>query len=398
MTSTPISRSWLYQFRQLVFSGRHTWWVVPLIWMAIAFPAKAAVEMRVAIEENVSQVKVGSSTKAVVRDAAQKVLGELAPMNAFVARSGSGSITLHNQWRAKQLWVEPTQGGSVWIGDRWYRGRVLLVPSQQKLTAVNYVDLEQYLYSVLGSEMNGNWPQEALKAQAVAARSYALYQRQRRTKGAFDLGDTEGWQVYKGLQTESTGTQMAVNATTGQVLTYAGRIIDAVFHSSSGGHTENAENVWVQALPYLRGVPDYDQGTPVFQWEQVFSGEQLKKRITGIGNILSLQVKGQTPTGRVASMKIIGDAGTRVMKGNEVRSALGLRSTLFTINPQFGSTGNKQSQQSIPIAFQVTGRGFGHGLGMSQWGAYNLAQQGYNYQQIVLHYYTGTTLAKIEVQ
>lgn len=373
---------------------------LPLIGvLGSATSVRAEVELRVAIEESVSQVKVGSSTKAIVRDAAQRVLGELAPMNAFLAKSNPQGIVLHNQWKAGKLWVEPTDGGVVWIGDKWYRGRVLLVPSQQKLTAINYVDLEHYLYSVLGAEMNGGWPQEALKAQAVAARSYALYQRQRGANGVFDLGDTTGWQVYEGMETESLGTQSAVNATIGQVLTYGGQIIDAVFHSSSGGHTEDVENVWVQALPYLRGVPDYDHGTPAFEWTKTLSGDQIKKRITGIGNILALEVQRQSPRGRVMSMKVTGDSGTRVMKGEAIRNALGLRSTLFAVAPQFSPTANKQNQRAaVPSAFQISGRGFGHGLGMSQWGAYNLALKGVSYQQILLHYYTDTKIAKIQVQ
>ncbi|MBD2018691.1 SpoIID/LytB domain-containing protein, partial [Leptolyngbya sp. FACHB-36] len=217
----------------------------------------------------------------------------------------------------------------------------------------------------------------------------------------YDLGDTAAWQVYDGVEDESVGTQMAVKATAGQVLTYNGTIIEAVFHSSAGGCTENVENVWVQALPYLRSVPDYDQGSPVYQWSETFSRSDLSNRISGVGNIVALQPEKITPCGRVISMQVIGEDGKRQVKrsvsGETLRNALGLRSTLFTIVPQAGTTDTK-SKQNAPGSFQVTGRGFGHGLGLSQWGAYNLAQRGANYQQILSHYYQKTTLAQIQVQ
>jgi len=365
-------------------------WLSLLFWILLIAPAQAALELRVAIEENVSQVKVGSSTKAIVRDATGTPVGEISPMNAFFAQASGGSVNL-NRWRSNAVWVEPTNNGFVWIGDRWYRGRTLVLPTSKGLTAINYVDLERYLYSVLGGEVYTNWPQEALKAQAVAARTYALYQRQTRGNKVYDLGDTIAWQVYRGVETESPSFYSAVDATAGQVLTYNGRVILAAFHSSSGGHTENVENVWgPEALPYLRAVPDYDQGTPDFQWAKTFTQQQLSGRISGVGNVQSLVPERVSPYGRVLTMKVVGDRGSRIMSGAELRRILDLRSTWFTVTPQ----GNK----TVPENFRFDGRGFGHGLGLSQWGAYGMARQGANYQQILRHYFQGTSLAKIKVE
>lgn len=397
MTSGHIPTSLLTKLRHLILLGGHRWWIAALIWLALGAPARAELELRVAIEEGVQQIRVGGSTKAVVRDGSGQVLGEIGKDNSFEAQTTSGGVMLHGQWKAGQIWVEPTEGGLVWIGDRWYRGRVLLVPTAKGLTAVNYVDLEQYLYSVIGGEMPTSWPLEALKAQAVAARSYALYQRQSSANTVYDVGDTQAWQVYDGVEKEAPSTIAAVDATKGQVATYNGQIIEAVFHSASGGHTENVEDVWVQPLPYLRGVADFDQGTPVYEWQKTFSNAELKSRITGIGNILSFQPERTTPRGRIVTMRVVGDAGSKTLSGNELRNALGLKSTLFSATPQFGSTGNK-STGSVPSGFQITGRGFGHGLGLSQWGAYNMSQKGHNYQQIIQHYYQGTSLARIQVQ
>lgn len=398
MTSGRFSAAVLALFLRFFRLGQYSWWLPLFLWIAAPTPAQTSLELRVAIEDGVQQVKVGSSTKAVVRDAGGRPLGEIAAMNAFVANSKAGKVVL-DRWNAGQIWVEPTGGGYVFIGDRWYRGRALIVPTDKGVTAVNYVDLEQYLASVLGAEMNGNWPQEALKAQAVAARSYALYQRQRAAKRVFDLGDTAGWQVYRGIADESIGTQTAVNATAGQVLINGGRIIEAVFHSSAGGCTENVEDVWTQPLPYLRSVREsFVEKSPVAQWAESFSQEELSQRITGVGTIRSLQPEKLTQCGRIISMRVEGDAGSRTISGDTLRSALGLRSTLFEVVPQTASISAKGKNQSPPLLFQVNGRGFGHGLGLSQWGAYNLATQGVNYQQILLFYYTNTQLAKIQVQ
>lgn len=377
--------------------GKGYGWLSVLLWLALMTPAQAALTLRVAIAQGTTQVKVGSSTPALVRDASGRTLGELAGMNGFAAVARSGNVAL-SRWQGNQIWIEPSNNGYVWIEDRWYRGRTLLIADKSGLTAVNYVDLEQYLYSVLGAEMNGSWPQEALKAQAVAARTYALYKRQEGQSAYYDLDDTQASQVYKGLETESSGTYAAVDTTAGQVLTYNGQMILAAFHSASGGHTENVEDVWTEPLPYLRGVPDYDQGAPVFEWTKTFSRAELSGLISGVGNVTSLTPQRTTPHGSVITLKVVGDRGSKVVSGDALREVLGLKSTRFTVVPQYGNVATTGQPGQAPTAFQIKGRGFGHAVGMSQWGAYNLAKQGYSYQQILLHYYQGANLAKVSIQ
>lgn len=359
-------------------------WVVLLLWLMAIAPAQASVLLRIAIENQVSQIKVGSSTRAIVRDTSGRTLGELPGMTAYMANSSGSGVALQN-WQANQIYIQPTGDGYVFIGDRWYRGAINLVRTDGGLTAVNNVNLEHYLYSVIGAEMSPNWPLEALKAQAVAARSYALYQRERGSNPTYDLGDTQGWQVYKGLESEATSTYAAVDATAGQVMVHNGKIIEAFFHSSSGGHTENVEEVWTEARPYLRGVPDYDRGAPVYEWSTSVSVSQLSNLISGVGNIVSMQPEKTTKTGRIITMKVIGDSGQRAIDGEQIQRLLGLKSTRFSIQKANG-------------VFQVYGKGFGHGVGMSQWGAHNLALSGANYQQMLYHYYQNASLAKLQVQ
>lgn len=398
------SQEEIYQMQPGVFFasllstlGKRYFWISLMFWLVMVAPVQAALILRVAVQEGASAVKVGSSTKAAIRDGRGRNLGELGANSAQSAQFRSGTVAI-GRWAANQIWIEPTANGYVWIGDRWYRGRTLLLPQKGGLTAVNYVDIEQYLYSVLGAEMSGNWPLEALKAQAVAARSYALHQRLKSETDLYDVDDTQSSQVYKGLQTESSGTYAAVDATAGQVLTYNSQIILAVFHSASGGHTENVEDVWTEPLPYLRAVPDFDQGAPVYQWKENFSRAQISNRISGVGNVISMKPERTTRYGSVLTMKVVGDGGSRVMTGADLRRVLNLRSTRFTVIPQYGGGASARNSGQPPTAFQVAGKGFGHAVGMSQWGAYNLARQGYGYQQILSHYYRGASLARIAVQ
>jgi stage II sporulation protein D len=359
--------------------GRY-WWFACLLWMVFVLPAQAT-EMRVAIKKDVSQLKIGSSTTAVVKDGSGKQIGELVGMSAISASASGGNIALNNL-KAKEVFIEPAQDGYVWIGDRWYRGKVRLMSQNGGMIAVNHVSLEDYLYSVVGAEAVASWPLESLKAQAVSARSYALYKKNTSGSSIFDLDTTQATQVYKGLDTEYTTTHQAVDGTRGQVMTYNKRVILAVFHSSSGGHTENVEDIWTSALPYLRAVADYDHQAPVFQWTKTFSENEMDNLVGGVGKIRAMIPQKTTPFGRVVTMKVVGDRGAKTISGDDVRSALKLRSTLFRVADVDGE-------------FQVTGRGFGHGLGLSQWGAYFLAKQGVRYQQILDHYYKNSALSKV---
>lgn len=358
------------------------WLFSLLVWGLMVIPAQA-VELKVAIQKNVSSLKVGSSTSAIVRDGAGKQIGQLSPMSSLAAQPEGNGITINNKVDATELIIEPKDNGYVWIGDRWYRGKTRLIRQDSGLTAINQVDLEQYLYSVVGAEAVSTWPIEALKAQAVAARSYALYKRNTSSSGLYDVDTTVGTQVYKGLDTEYTTTHAAVNGTLGQIMTYDNRVILAAFHSSSGGHTENVEDVWTSPLPYLRAVVDYDQKSPVFEWQKIFPVSEIQNLVAGIGTIQGLQPAEMTPYGRVITMKVTGDHGTTMISGKDLRSALDLRSTLFRI-----STDGQN--------LQVRGRGFGHGLGLSQWGAYFLAKQGVNYNQILAHYYQNARLTRLK--
>jgi stage II sporulation protein D len=210
-----------------------------------------------------------------------------------------------------------------------YRGSIQVDVSAGKLRAINMVGLEQYLYGVVPSEMPYTWHPEALKAQAIAARSYALATRR---TGAFDLYPDTRSQVYLGIEHEKPSTNAAVNATAGQVVLYDGEVAKTYFFSSSGGRTASAEDVWGEPVPYLVSVPDpYDSISPHHDWgPYVFTGTKLAKMLKMKGQVVDLQPE-LNSSGRIKVLNVIGTKGTLAVPGAVLRKKMGLRSTWFSV-------------------------------------------------------------------
>ena len=332
----------------------------------------------------------------------------------------------------------------IWLGPRRYRGRLQLLVRGGQVQVVNHLGIETYLASVVGSEMPHKWPLPALQAQAVAARTYAL--RQRGKSGDFDVKATVASQVYRGVESETPNTLKAVESTRSLVLVHGGRLINAVFHSSSGGATEPSGEVWRNQLPYLISVADHDQHSPVHRWNKRFDDDELRDLFRETGGVKRLQVLKTSSTGRVRTARVLGPRGSLLLTGRELRQRLGLKSTMVRfelVNRSTNSSGDQsvdrftqvappliglwQDSASGPlqknIAFdlpmspspppppplprvnqsnagvrvgelvlEARGQGFGHGVGMSQWGAHGLALQGADFRQILLHYYRGAEI------
>ncbi len=372
------------------------WFVI--VWLCWVAPAQAELLIRVGIVTNASQVRVGSSSPAQIVNAAGDVLGQLPPMNALTAQATGGGIQLASV-TAERLFIQPQEADSaVFIQDRWYRGLVELTPTSGGLMAINRVPLDDYVASVIGSEMGDRFDLEALRAQAVASRTYVLYQRNSRLDEPFDVGTSVDWQVYKGVEGETAKTQEASLSTLGQVLTHDGQLINAVFHSSSGGRTENVEHVWTQPLPYLRAVNDADW-SPAMPWDVNLTSQELASLAPDIGSIVDVQINERSPQGRAMSVTLVGTQGNRTVPGSEFRRALDLRSTFFSV---FADGGTITTASTVPMAgslsFRVQGQGYGHGVGMSQWGAGAMADRGKSYAEILAFYYQGIQLAVVDPQ
>tara|TARA_Y100001968_G_C19454366_1_gene771501 strand:- start:25322 stop:26467 length:1146 start_codon:yes stop_codon:yes gene_type:complete len=279
--------------------------------------------------------------------------------------------------------IQSSDPRGIWLGERRYRGELRVSLSDQNLSVVNHLGIERYLMSVVGSEMPKAWPIAALKAQAVAARTYAL--KRIGKQGRFDINSTESTQVYLGIEAETKSTRKAVNSTRSLVLRHHGELISAVFHSSSGGQTESSGAVWKYQLPYLVGVKDYDQHSPKYKWKLRFEQWELKKSFPEIGGLHSIQVLRRSKTGRILNSKIYGPYGSLNMTGVELRNRLNLKSTLA----EFKFSSYSPDKGTFLL---VIGQGAGHGVGMSQWGAYGLAKKGANFRQILHHFYRGVDI------
>src|SRR5690606_24953957 len=265
-------------------------------------------------------------------------------------------------------------------GNR-YRGAVRLSAVEDEVEVVNVLDIESYLRGVVPSEMSASWPLEALKAQAVAARSYTLTSLD--PGGRYDLCATVECQVYRGVEVEHPRTDAAVAATAGVVVTYAGSMARTYYHADSGGMLASSQEVWGAALPYLVARADTPATTPHRAWvtrlDAATVSSSLEAAGLGVGTAQSLRVLRLSESGRVTELEVSGTAGTRVLRGStlaRLARSWGLKSTRFTV--QGGLT--------------VRGDGWGHGVGMSQYGARALALAGYDYSRILAYYYPSTSL------
>ena len=213
----------------------------------------------------------------------------------------------------------------IWVGNKRYAGKLNIFIRDNDILIVNVIGIEKYLSSVVGSEMPVKWPLEALKAQAIASRTYALKQ-----KGNifYDIDSTNKNQVYIGLEARTNKTSRAVNSTTSLVLTYNDKLINSLFHSSSAGMTENSQDVWKNQYPYLSSVKDFDKDNPKLKWEKKFSKSQLQKLFPKIGGIKQIEILSITSTGRVKNVRIHGDYGTDQISGVDIRKRMNLKSNL----------------------------------------------------------------------
>jgi stage II sporulation protein D len=269
--------------------------------------------------------------------------------------------------------------------NKFYRGCLCLVSvdKQPSFSLVNYLDLEDYLLSVVPAEMPSSWPLEALKAQAVAARSYAIANSGKHGKDGYDVKDTTEDQVYLGVKSESKNSSQAVFESKDLVATYSGKPICAYFHSTSGGATELAENVWSKQLPYLKSVIGQDQLSPHFSWNKQFSVDELENNLVpDLGKLLSILIIARTPTQRATYVLFTGSSSARILPAETIRRTLNLPSTNFNVT-------------YCDQGYAFAGHGFGHGLGLSQWGAKALAEQGYNAEQILKYYYKDINVERL---
>ncbi len=275
------------------------------------------------------------------------------------------------------------QGSFLTVNGNRYRGAISLTAMGDAVRVINVVDMESYLRGVVPSEMAASWPLEALKAQAVAARSYTLTSLD--PSGAYDLCATVDCQVYRGVEAEHPRTDAAIAATAGVVVTYGGATARTYYHADSGGMIASSQEVWGSALPYLVARADAPTTTPHRAWvhslDAAVVAASLEAAGLGVGTVRGVRVVRLSESGRVLELEVTGSARSRVIRGTQLTNlarSWGLKSTRFTV--QGGLT--------------VRGDGWGHGVGMSQYGARALAQAGYDYGRILAYFYPSTALTQ----
>ncbi|MBT9175885.1 MAG: Amidase enhancer [Firmicutes bacterium] len=335
------------------------------------------------------------------------------------------------------------------VESRRHRGVFEFTLDQMnRFMVVGLMHVDDYLKSVVPREMPASWHIEALKAQAVVARTYAYANRNRHAALGFDLCHLSTCcQAYGGVEWEHPNSNQAVDETKGVIALFNGRPASTFYHSDSGGHTENVEHVWTRAIPYLIGVSDPFgalAGSTHARWEQELTQAQMQQiaRFNGtdVGTVLAVTVESRFPSGRVSTLSITGTAGRMSLRRQQPRLPDGstglfaLRSTMYTVTSRVApvvvqsahATANLPGLQgtqvataagvqdlllapehtvrgasvtstlrSIPSSFVFVGSGWGHGVGMSQWGARGMAELGHSYREILVHYYRGIWIADI---
>ncbi|WP_191343520.1 SpoIID/LytB domain-containing protein [Anaerotignum lactatifermentans] len=414
-------------------------------------------------------VYVQNSSRSEVESASKESAERISDFNGICLSGGGENLLIVSNG------VDYGFGGTdetFTINGKQYRGCLRFAVNGTVMTAVNVVDLEEYLYGVVPAEMPASYGEEALKAQTLAARTYAMTKLSAHKSSGYELCDTINCQVYKGYSGENSKTNAIVDETEGEIICYNGTPIEAVFSASTGGYTENSESVWYNVVPYLRAVPEvgeYGNNT----WEKTLTLSQLDSLLSSkgenIGSAQDIVITKISTGGRVQEMKIVGTSGSVTLTKENIRTyfsgACGsLPSKMFTINGKGGdpssgsrtvqrqattssSTGsltssaatngitaktegtlsamngknlkldglsvseNTNSNQNTPVistgdyqiydvnistvengTFVFEGSGNGHGVGLSQNGAQGMAQQGYSYEEIIKHYYTGVTI------
>ena len=361
-------------------------WLRALVWiMAVCILsfAQAEVSVRVLLAELSSPVTVAMSGSHRGYQNGVQTFETQSGMRWPLSASGS-QVIIDGQAVGRSFGVEPTDGTFVSWEGRAYRGKLRFVASGNRLKIINVVGLESYLRGVVPAEMQASWELEALKAQAVAARTYTVTSL--KPYSDYDICATTECQKYRGVEIEHARSDQAIVDTVGQVLTYEGRFARTYYHSDSGGVLASSAEVWSRAHPYLVAQTDIEINSPHRHWEKVIDADEvaasLESRGRGVGTVLALRILSYSESGRVTSLEITGSAGSTVLSGTRLTKLLrewGLKSTRFAMVSDLVARGD----------------GWGHGVGMSQYGAKTLAQSGYGYAQILSFYYPDTVLQRL---
>jgi stage II sporulation protein D len=357
--------------------------------LAAASPAAASGLIRVAVVENARVVELRGTDVEVTELGACAGCG--APRRAAVVRASvSGDGVEVDGVRASGFRLRSDR--PLRLNGREYPAPLEISRAGEGLAVVNEVPLEEYLVGVLRAEANEKWPLEALRAQAVVARTYAAYHRMLNGAKPYHIVASTAHQQYAGKVPAASPIWGAVRETAGQVLLWEGDVFPAFYHTESGGYTEDPRTVFAaRNMPALKPVRcEFSAGSPHFYWSLDVRltdlAEILRRHDAAVGSVTAIDVTERTPSLRAAAVTVHGTRGSVRLRGNDFRRMIGydtFKSTLFAVavDAQWA---------------RFSGRGYGHGVGMCQWGAKGMAEQGHTARQILEFYYPGTVLSTLD--
>lgn len=382
-------------------------WAVFGVVFALSAPVQAAESIRVLMASDVHRLDVRADSAVWLTDGQSRSYLYNTALHielrgtAFLVngtRVVGEQITLRAGEHDLKLWLPRISSGSHGAvlppaderGALHVSGLVHIVRRGKGLLVINQVDLEEYVKGVVPAEVNSTWHAEMLKVQAVAARTYALYQHMLSASRDYDVAASIQDQVYRGRQGVDARVQEAVESTRGLVVTHDGAPIYAAFSSTAAGITEDAMVVWSKDLPYLKGVEcPFDVESPYYQWKASFRVTTLERNLRhqgfSVGTIATMTPVGFSRAGRVSKLRILHSKGELIVRGEDLRKAIG-----YTVVPSTQFTIESMGQDIV-----LAGYGAGHAVGLCQWGAKELAELGYSFSSILRYYYPGTELQNV---
>jgi stage II sporulation protein D len=349
--------------------------------------------VRVNILDNVesASLKVRGAYE-IIDSSSGKVVSSGKDLKVTASAYKGGILLGADDFKAGKITVRAQAPDAIAVNGRTFRGTIQFIrDGALRLIAVNRIELEDYIKGILLHEASHYWPDEVLKAQAIVCRSYAVYQTRCNASKDFDLTNDIYSQVYGGKTSERYRTSRAVDDTRGQVLACEGEVFPAFYHATCAGHTEDAAAVWGMDFPPLKGVTcPFCKDSPHYSWHEVLSFGEIEEKLSGfryaIKGINSIETEGRNNAGRIISVKVGSPQKTLKIPVKEFRNIIGpnsIRSANFTVKV----AGND-------AVFE--GFGWGHGVGLCQWGAYFMAKEGHKYKDILAYYYPGSEVIPID--
>ncbi len=361
--------------------------------VSVAEGINKSIEIRILIKEKQKDIKIKIGGKAYITEEKTNERYELVNDSEYEIEAVDDLFARINDYSVKlPFYIENSNPHSyIEIDGIKYKGRFRIYSDSKRLNIVEHIDLERYLWGVLAPEMGSSWPKEALKSQAVAARTYAIYSIKRGNE--YDLTATTKHQLYTGFENISPQIISAVSETKGEVLTYKGNLFPAYYHANSGGHTTNPSGAWdCEKIPPLKGVKDpYAKYSKNYSWSIFLPSKDITEFLNRQGNYVSkiknIRIYSKDKSGRAIKLLISTDKGNIRVEAKDLREFIGT----FDIKSTFISKIEKRS-----LGFKIYGRGWGHGIGLCQDGAKKMADLGFNYKKILEFYYPGSKIMNIE--